>query len=93
MAVERRAIRPRQPSIVLPKKRVATITNGVAVPRSNAKRRRIIPIATVKRTTVTPSTTVVSSFLFNRMKTRDKVVAMRNGAATKRMPLIPVSVL
>ncbi|MSZ30785.1 MAG: hypothetical protein F2630_01015 [Actinobacteria bacterium] len=31
--VERRAIRPRQPSIVVPKNTVATITNAVAVPR------------------------------------------------------------
>ena len=89
LGVERRDLRSttiRQPRRVNPRKTVATITNGVAVPRLNAVLRSTIPTASVATHTTAPKRTLKGRGSTRTAANHPTTRPMRNGAATLAIP-------
>ena len=83
---DRRSTTIRQPRRVNPRKTVATITNGVAVPRLNAVLRKTIPTARVAAHTTAPKRTPKGRGSTRTAANHPTPRARRNGAATLATP-------
>ena len=89
LGAERRDLRSttiRQPRRVNPRKTVATITNGVAVPRLNAVLRKTIPTVRVTAQTTAPKRTPKGRGSTRTAANHPTTRARRNGAATLAAP-------
>lgn len=79
----------RHPSSTKPRNSVATITNGVAMPSSNTKRRSAKPTTTVGNQIAMPVRKLCGA-RHARLPIQATARAIKNGAATDNTPLIAV---